>query len=149
MNTNLQAFLGVVRAGEGTYGPDGYRKMVGGHLIKSFADHPRLKIVIRHKKKTIVSTAAGAYQILARTWDECVASLGLPDFSPTSQDKAAIFLIKRRGAYRDIIEGRFHTAIRKCNKEWASLPESPYGQRTITWGDARELFKALGGVIGD
>lgn len=147
MNMNLIAFLEVVRMGEGTDGPTGYRKLVGGHLFNSFADHPRLKITIRHKKQTIVSSAAGAYQIVTRTWDECAEALRLPDFSPASQDRAAVFLIKRRGAYRDIMEGRFYTAIRKCNKEWASLPESPYGQRTIAWADAVRLFEAVGGVI--
>jgi muramidase (phage lysozyme) len=147
MNPNLAAFLAVVRYGEGTAGENGYQKMVGGHLITSFADHPRLKIIIRYRKKTIVSTAAGAYQILARTWDECAKALRLPDFSPASQDRAAIYLIKRRGAFRDVLDGRIYTAIRKCNREWASLPGSPYGQPTLKIGAAIDLYRRAGGTL--
>jgi muramidase (phage lysozyme) len=80
--------------------------------------------------REITSTAAGAYQFLARTWDEVAAALELPDFSPQSQDVAALWLIRRRGALADLREGRFDDFVAKCAKEWASLPGSPYGQPT-------------------
>ncbi len=91
------------------------------------------------------STAAGAYQFLSRTWDECRAALNLPDFSPDSQDKAAVFLIRRRKALDDVIAGRFEEAVRKCNLEWASLPGSPYGQPTKTMARARAVYERFGG----
>ena len=146
MNMNLYAFLWMVRHAEGTAGQNGYRTMFGGGLFNSFEDHPRKKIRRRAGTGHITSTAAGAYQFLERTWDDCAATLDLPDFSPASQDKAARFLIHRRGALTDVLAGRLDRAIKKCNKEWASLPGSPYGQPTISIEKARVLFKEAGGV---
>ena len=121
--------------------------MVGGKLFTSYAAHPAKRVAVRMGGRTIYSTAAGAYQFLSRTWNECRDALLLPDFSPASQDRAAAFLIKRRGAYRDVLEGRFYTAVRKCAKEWASLPGSPYGQPTLQMDEAAEIFQRFGGVI--
>lgn len=147
---NLYAFLWVVRHAEGTAGMNGYRMMFGGSLINSFADHPRRKIRRRSGSKYITSTAAGAYQFLEGTWDECKSVMGfLPDFSPANQDQAARFLIKRRGAMADVLAGRLESAIKKCNKEWASLPGSPYGQPTVSMAQARTIFVAAGGVLAE
>lgn len=143
---NLYAFLWMIRHAEGTAGQNGYRTMFGGGLFNSFKDHPRQKIRRRSGQKYITSTAAGAYQFLERTWDECAATLDLPDFSPASQDRAARFLIYRRGALVDVLAGRLDKAISKCNKEWASLPGSPYGQPTISKEKARVLFEQAGGI---
>jgi lysozyme len=103
---NVQAFLTLVRTGEGTTGPNGYRTLFGGGLFDSFADHPNIAVT----RGTLTSTAAGAYQILYRTWLEAKAALGLTDFSPASQDAAAIWLIQRRGALADVQAGRFDSA---------------------------------------
>jgi len=117
---NLRAFLAVIRAGEGTSDADGYRRMFGGELVDDLSDHPRRAITKRLGKparigaggefvaatgQTLTSTAAGAYQFLSRTWDECAAALGLPDFSPISQDLAAAYLIRRRGALGAALAG--------------------------------------------
>ncbi|WP_338340608.1 glycoside hydrolase family 104 protein [Burkholderia vietnamiensis] len=142
---NVQAFLTLVRTGEGTTGPNGYRTLFGGGLFDSFADHPNIAVT----RGTLTSTAAGAYQILYRTWLEAKAALGLTDFSPASQDAAAIWLIQRRGALADVQAGRFDSAIRKCNKEWASLPGSPYGQPTLTLSRAHSVLLAAGGTPTD
>jgi len=141
---NLKAFLQVIRTGEGTLGYDGYRTLVGGEHFDSFDDHPRKFVTLRIGGKDVTSSAAGAYQILARTWDS-LDSLGLPDFSPQSQDMAAVALIDRRGALEAVLAGRFEEAIRKCNREWASLPGSPYGQPTMTIQQARQVYEANGG----
>jgi lysozyme len=79
-----------------------------------------------------VSTAAGAYQIIRPTWNRLKAKLGLPDFSPTSQDQAATRLIQDRGALQDVYAGRVLQAISKCRNEWASLPGNyaKQGQRS-------------------
>lgn len=132
---NVQAWLRLIRWCEGTAGPDGYRTMFGGGLIEDFEDHPRRAITRKLGGKPITSTAAGAYQFLEGTWDECVKALDLPDFSPGSQDVAALYLTKRRRALSDVIGGRWGTAIELCNKEWASLPGSPYGQPTKKLAD--------------
>lgn len=143
LDTNIQAFLTLIRTGEGTLGDKGYLTMFGGSTFNSFADHPRVVI----KKGGYTSTAAGAYQFLSKTWDEMAAKYDLLDFSPASQDIAALGLIKRRGALQDVIDGRFKTAIKKCNKEWASLPDSPYGQPTLTYLKAANVLARSGAVI--
>ena len=142
-DTNLRAFLAVIRAGEGTADGDGYRRCYGGSLFDSFADHPRRAITAGR----YTSTAAGAYQFLARTWDGLVAQYGFADFSPASQDAAAVALIAGRKALDDVLAGRIQVAIGKCNREWASLPGSPYGQPTRTLAQALATYAAAGGVL--
>lgn len=146
-NGNLRAFLQVIRAGEGTAGADGYRTVFGGGKFAGYADHPRQAITRKLGGRSITSTAAGAYQFLSGTWDECARALGLPDFGPESQDAAAAYLIRRRGALGDVYAGRFDAAVRKCAKEWASLPGSPYGQPTRTIEQASATYAAAGGVF--
>jgi muramidase (phage lysozyme) len=146
-NANVKAFLAVIRAGEGTADQDGYRRHFGGALFDSFADHPRKAITAGLGKNKYASTAAGAYQFLSRTFDECKAALSLPDFSPASQDLAAVFLIDRRKALQDVIDGRIEDAIRKCAREWASLPTSPYGQPVKTMEQALATYAKAGGVL--
>lgn len=147
MSANLRAFLAMIRWAEGTAGPDGYRTMFGGDLFDSFADHPRKAVTRMLGGKPLTSTAAGAYQFLSRTWDECKARLSLPDFSPESQDLAAIYLIKRRGALEDVETGRLEAALRKCSLEWASLPFSPYGQPIKTFEQCRDIYLKAGGFL--
>jgi hypothetical protein len=121
--------------------------IVGGGAIRDFADHPRQKVWI--ERLGVHSTAAGAYQFLARTWDECRDALGLTDFSPGSQDLAMVFLTRRRGALDDVIAGRLESAIAKCALEWASLPGDAHGQGGINMDRARRVFVAWGGTIDD
>jgi muramidase (phage lysozyme) len=138
---NVQAFFKVIRTGEGTADGNGYRRMFGGELFSSFHDHPRKLI----SKSGYTSTAAGAYQALASTWDETANIMGLPDFSPNSQDKFALGRIAARGALGDVLSGEFELAVRKCAKEWASLPFSPYGQPTISLERAKTIYANAGG----
>ena len=145
MNMNLYAFLWMLRHAEGTAGQNGYRTMFGGGLFNSFDDHPRKKIRRRSGTRYITSSAAGAYQFLSKTWDDCRGTLDLPDFSPASQDQAARLLIHQRGAINDVLAGRLEAAVKKCNKVWASLPGSPYGQPTITMARCKQLFAEAGG----
>jgi muramidase (phage lysozyme) len=143
---NVQAFLRMLRHGEGTAGDDGYRVQFGGGLFDSFADHPRTPITRKLGGTPITSTAAGAYQFLARTWDGLVQQYGFADFSPMNQDLGAVALILGRKALDDVIAGRFEDAVRKCNREWASLPGSPYGQPVVTMARARQEYEAYGGT---
>jgi muramidase (phage lysozyme) len=140
-NTHLQAFFVVIRVGEGTADGDGYRRLFGGDLVDSLKDHPRIPVSRMLGSRRLTSTAAGAYQFLSRTWDECAKALGLTDFSPLSQDLAAAFLIRRRGALAAILAGRIEEAIRLCAREWASLPGSPYGQPTKTMAQALATYR--------
>lgn len=122
--TNRRAFLDMIAWAEGTAGDDGYRTLFGGGTFGSFADHPRIYVPFRSTS----SSAAGRYQILARTWDGVRTKLGLPDFSPPSQDAAALELIRERGALNDVDAGRVAGAIAKVRKVWASLPGAGYNQ---------------------
>ena len=125
-NRNVQAFLALLRHTEGA----GYHTLFGGEQFESLADHPRYKVTRNLGGKPIMSSAAGAYQFLSSTWDECAKALHLDDFSERSQDLAALFLIDRRKALDFVIVGQWENAIAACNREWASLPGSPYGQPT-------------------
>jgi len=145
-NTNVRAFLRVIRAGEGTADEDGYRRQFGGELFTDFSRHPNRAITKTLGDKQLTSTAAGAYQFLGRTWSECQAALNLPDFSPASQDLAAVFLIARRKGLEHIIAGRLEQAIAACANEWASLPGSPYGQPTKTLAQCHAVYKQHGGT---
>lgn len=144
-NQNQQAFLWTIRVSEGTDGPNGYRTIVGGSTFDSFADHPRVLIPL--PRLGIKSSAAGAYQIIRRTWDGVREKLGLVDFSPESQDAAALELIRQRGALADVRAGRFAVAIDKCKKEWASLPGAGYGQHENTLARLQSAYTTAGGYI--
>jgi lysozyme len=139
---NIRAFLIMIQYAEGTYGKDGYKRLYGGGSFNDFAKHPNSK----QTKWGITSTAAGAYQILSKTWNEIQPKLGLPDFSPASQDKAAIELIRRRKALDDVYAGRFAQAISKCRKEWASLPGAGYGQNEKNVQNLLAVIKVAGGM---
>ena len=145
-DTNVRAFLHVIRAGEGTADEDGYRRQFGGELFTDFSRHPNRAITKTLGDKQLTSTAAGAYQFLGRTWSECQAALNLPDFSPASQDLAAVFLIARRKGLEHAIAGRLEQAIAACANEWASLPGSPYGQPTKTLAQCHAVYKQHGGT---
>ena len=139
---NARAFLTMLRKGEGTLGEKGYKTQFGGSQFSNFKDHPNEVI----KRGKYSSSAAGAYQILSKTWSSKAAGrikirLGISDFSPESQDKFGLWLIDNRGALNNVISGDVEGSIRKTNKEWASLPESPYGQPTQTMEGAKVEFK--------
>lgn len=142
---NVQAFLRVIRAGESSQTDDAYTMMVGGGRFDSFGDHPRERVWIERLR--LHSTAAGAYQFLARTWDEVANRYQLMDFSPRSQDIGAVALIERRGALNDVIAGRLDDALAKCAAEWASLPGDVYGQGGISLERARAIYAQYGGQL--
>lgn len=141
---NLRAFLRMIREGESSQPEAAYRTIVGGGQVSDLTDHPRRRVYVESLK--VWSTAAGAYQFLERTWDGCVRALGLADFQPQSQDAAAVYLIRGRQALDDVLAGRVQDAIRKCAREWASLPGSPYGQPVMTMQRALDVYRTWGGT---
>lgn len=143
---NVQALLRVIRRGEGTADEAGFRRLFGGELFDGYADHPRRKITRTLRSGgTITSTAAGAFQFLAGTWDETRNIMKLPDFSPASQTRAAVGRIAARGALEDAKAGALNIALKKIAWEWASMPGSPYGQPVISWETAHATYAAAGG----
>jgi muramidase (phage lysozyme) len=147
--TNLEAFLATLAYSEGTDNgrqptkDRGYDVLVGGGLFTGYKDHPRKLIDL--PKLGIKSTAAGRYQILARFYDAYKLSLKLPDFSPGSQDKIAIQLIKECKALGDIEAGRIEDALTKCRSRWASLPGAGYGQNEHKMESLVSIFKEFSG----
>lgn len=140
---NVRAFLLVIRKGEGTLGDMGYKTYFGGSHFDDLSKHPN----VVHRAGSLSSTAAGAYQFLFRTWEPLQQKLSLPDFGAHSQDIGALELIRQRGALDDVRNGDISQAITKCNREWASLPGSPYGQPTQKMEDALAFYKAQGGTF--
>ena len=151
-NTQLKAFRDTLAYAEGTDKPGfqptrfwGYDVIVGGSLFLDFRDHPRVLITL--PKLGIKSSAAGRYQFIRATWDSLRSRLRLTDFSPPSQDKACDELLRECGATTLLAQGKFDEACYAANKIWASLPGSPYGQRTENIATLRRIFTAKGGVI--
>ncbi len=140
---NLSAFLLMIQYSEGTIGPNAYRILYGGGLFNNYSRHPN-KVILKYG---IASTAAGAYQILYKVWEELRVALNLRDFSPMSQNRAAIELIRRRGALEDVLAGRFTKAVYKCRKTWASLPGAGYGQSERSVASLASVFQKAGGKI--
>lgn len=141
-NRNVQAMLRVIRRGEGTADEAGFRRIFGGQMFSSYADHPRIVV----SKNGYTSSAAGAFQFLASTWDETARIMGLQDFTPQSQTWGAVGRIAARGALEDVKAGRFDVAVKKIAREWASMPGSPYGQPVISLSTARAVFASAGGI---
>lgn len=141
-DANRKAFLAMIAACEGTDNAGGYACLYGStparpKTFASFADHPRIASPISASDARW-TTAAGRYQFMAvspipgggstrvNTWDRLKAKLNLPDFSPASQDRAALELIAEAGALADVDAGRVLEAARKCRGIWASLPGANY-----------------------
>jgi tape measure domain-containing protein len=134
----IQAMLDTIATAEGA----NYNTLFGGGTFESFAAHPNQRITRKMGGKNITSTAAGRYQFLSRTWRGIQEQTGLKDFSPESQDLGAILLMRQRGMIGPIQRGEIATALTKGNREWASLPGSPYGQPTKKAEDLMETYTA-------
>jgi muramidase (phage lysozyme) len=148
--TNLCAFLDTIAYAEGTekFGDpkdNGYRTLVGGGQMQSFADHPRTAVYL--PKYDIHSTAAGRYQFLTRTWDPLARKLRLADMGPINQDKAALELVKEQGALQDVRNGRFSEAVKKVANIWASFPNAGYKQREVRVERLLERYLKCGGKL--
>ena len=156
---NIAAGLMTIRKAEGTAGADGYRTMFGYRLFTDFSDHPRQPAQFNSNGRQLWTSAAGAYQFMAvsqipgggstrvDTWDRMKARLGLPDFSPASQDAAALGLISDAGALNDLKAGRFDSFVSKVRSIWASLPGAGYGQPERSLASLRDAFTNAGGTL--
>ena len=153
MSPNLAAFLATVAWSEGTDRPGqqpsanhGYDVIVGGSLFTDYSKHPN-KLV--NLGAHLQSTAAGRYQILYYYWNIYRQRLGLPDFSPASQDAYAVNIFHECKAYEDIEAGRIHAAIAKCAHIWASFPGAGYGQFENRITPLILAYQAAGGTLAD
>jgi muramidase (phage lysozyme) len=157
MPAAVAAFLYMIRASEHVYprdvvNDDCYGIFYGGARFSDFSEHP----VITGEMKPVplsdamcraagrapgcVTTAAGAYQIIRPTWIRMRDKLGLTDFSPASQDRAAIELLEESGAMERLGLDDILGAISKASTVWASLPGSTAQQNPKTVAYALERY---------
>jgi murein DD-endopeptidase MepM/ murein hydrolase activator NlpD/muramidase (phage lysozyme) len=148
----LKAVLDMIAWAEGTTAiassDNGYNVLFGGRLFGSYKDHPRIRV----RRGGFNSTAAGRYQILDTTWDGVKNLLSPPatTFEPLNQDRAAIQLLKGRGAYEDALAKNWPALLDKIYCEWTSLPNSSGtycqpGQGTKT---PQEVYDFLNSRVG-
>ena len=137
-----QALLNTIRHAEGTckQGEDGYRVHYGGTLFLDVRRHPDK---LTHGMYS--SRAAGAYQFLPKTWEMAQKALRLRDFSPDSQDQAALYLIERRKALGLADRGVFTKELaHRLAPEWASFPKhsghSYYGQPVRSFSSLKRFY---------
>ena len=138
-NPNVLAMLKVIGDCEGA----NYNTFFGGGTFSDYSKHPN-KVIC---KSGLCSTAAGKYQFLFKTWNEVSKKLGLKDFSPNSQDLAAVYLIARRKALKNLIDGNLPLVLKKLSWEWASIPPARYGQKTRSEQYIYDRFKRYSGTI--
>lgn len=115
----------------------GYNTLYGGGKFSGFADHPRKAIPIKNgPNKGKTSSAAGKYQFLAGTWDEAAQALGLKDFSPANQDRAAWWLAQRD--YKTRTGGDLITDLQKG--EFAKVRKGLAGKgNNTTWEGLQKI----------
>ena len=144
-NPNVKAFLDTIAYSEGTIhiGDNGYNVFLGGSTFDDYSQHPNQK----HTAGKYTGTAAGRYQFVYKTWQDLADTLGLTDFTPDSQDLAAVELLRRAGALDDIGAGNFDAAIQKSSGTWASLPYSTAGQPTQKFAILENFYKNSGGSL--
>ena len=119
VSPNARNWLNAISAAEGTTrnGKVQYNIMFGGGTFNDLSKHPDTVIDSGRYR----SAAAGAYQFMSATYRGVARDLNLQDFSPESQDQAALELIRRRGVDpdRDPIT---RENVAKLAPEWAALP---------------------------
>lgn len=154
-NEQLRKFLNVLAISEGTYGHSNPYLAQGGTsdklLSTGYQAHPRAlgQGVWQFKDKLgrqLKSTANGKYAITYPTWQGIEKQWGKMDFSPASQDAAAVWLINQSGALQDVLNQDWNAALPKLGKTWASLPTAPdsYQQFRHTWDGVKNAFQRAG-----
>ncbi|MBC1218426.1 lysozyme [Nostoc sp. UCD121] len=138
----LSAFLATIRWAEtGTSEVESYRMLVFNGTFNNFSTHPLKKQCAPINGKNICSTAAGAYQMLDKSWYDLQPKLNLKDFSPASQDKMAIEYIRRNNALSDVEAGNFDAAVCKVGRVWASLICNSYNQNPKSLAQLRIYYQ--------
>jgi len=125
-----RALLDAIAFAEGTRDQPngGYKTLFGFGQFDDYSKHPG-KVV---RSGGYVSAAAGRYQFMPGTFNRLAKKIGLKDFSPESQDRAALELVKELGVSDNILkkEGISSKVSAVLGKQWASFPGSPFGQPT-------------------
>jgi len=153
MDCRVRAMLDAIAWAEGNpgYGTLAYGKIVSapGHPelvgqrgapgnpinISDLSHHPNIAIRFRRGRGGITH-AAGRYQFMPGEWNRIQSEYGqFPDFGAESQDSAAVDAMKDKGMIDPLMNGDVASAAWRGRREWASLPGSPYHQRTRKMND--------------
>ena len=84
---------------------------------------------------------------MSYTWDEIkvLTNPRLKSFSPFYQDIAGVYLLQNRRGVKNhhilLNKTLFAKALYKIRHEWASMPDSPYGQPTHTVNELWGVYK--------
>lgn len=143
--SNADRWLGTLRYAEhGRDGAEVYSTMFGGGRFDPAKGHPDRVV----RSGGYASAAAGAYQFMPDTWSRVSKQLGLKDFSPASQDRAARQLALARGVNIDT-DPLTPQNLAKLSDEWASLPNaqgrSAYNQPVRGFKELEGVFKGYKG----
>lgn len=155
LNKNIQAALMTIRKCEGTSAPDGYRYIFGSTptntvRFNDFSTHPNIKKDYTDKAgKKIITTAAGAYQIIYRTYNMLCRAYGFKDFEPRTQDLMALALFDAEGVLNAVAAGKFFdiNVLDGLNDQWASLPGAGYNQPEKSIAAVKNFYLTSGGEV--
>ncbi len=138
---NTEAFLKRLRWCEHRREDGGvYYTLYGGGRFTDMAAHPKIKVYDKKDKQhKHPHTPAGAYQITSATWDEALRKGIVTDFTQSSQDKIALWLIDQEDALPDVESGNIEHASKKLKGRWSSLPGAK--QSHITLAAAKTKFE--------
>lgn len=157
LNRNVQKALALIGKYESAndykiiYRPASSDPRFDPSLPTHFSDysaHPNIRVPFTTADgRPEISTAAGKYQINHPTWlviQTARAARGkmLPDFSPGSQDIAAIELLRMEGILQAIMNGDWLAAMPGMSRRWASMPLDNTGQSHLSMNDALEQLTA-------
>lgn len=106
-----------------------YDVINGGQRFDDYTKHPNTR--------GNGSSAAGAYQFTRDTWADMAAQLGLSDFTPAAQDRAAVHLLTERprttptgnalSAIDRLQRGDIEGAIFAAGRRWDAFPKDASG----------------------
>jgi len=142
MSGNIDAFLAVILEGESSHN---YKAIVGGGSFSDYSKHPGLNANGSINKAFMPgapSHACGGYQFQPGTWKRCADALHLPDFSPDSQDRAAVYLLQSHGAYDAIVNGDVAIAADLLKSEWEMFQTSRWNSAAV-----EKAFTEYGGTL--
>jgi muramidase (phage lysozyme) len=140
-----RAMLDAIAFAEGTRDQpnNGYKTLFGFGQFNDYSKHPDTVV----RSGGYASAAAGRYQFMPGTFNRLAKKLGLKDFSPESQDRAAIELARELGITQNILskEGMSARVSDILGNQWASFPGSPFGQPTKPLSSIQKAYqKSLG-----
>jgi murein DD-endopeptidase MepM/ murein hydrolase activator NlpD len=136
-----RAMLDAIAFAEGTRDrkDNGYKTLFGGGQFSDYSKHP--DTVVRSGR--YASAAAGRYQFMPFTFNRLAKKLGLKDFSPESQDKAAIELAREKGVTQNILEkeGMSARVSSLLGTQWAAMSGSNLGQGTKSLSSIQKAYQ--------